>query len=145
MVERILDLSGVTISQCVITMLSQTKCLAVVVSGGIVIALSTGCSNTQYSSVKNSAAFDGIAANHSALNCVPGKFRTSVIQGYQAGLSDAAKNQYWALQRAQMGDAMARPRYGRGYPGYCDRGRTATYTEAATGSFCPIIQDVRTI
>ncbi len=85
-------------------MLSQTKSLAVVVSGVIVISFSTGCSNTQYSSVKNSAAFDGIAANHSALNCVPQKFRTSVIQGYQAGLSDAAKNEYWALQRAQMGD-----------------------------------------
>ena len=77
------------------------KCF--VVGGAILMALSAGCSNTQYSAVKNSAAFDGIAANHSALNCVPQKFRTSVIQGYEAGLSDAAKNQYWALQRAQMG------------------------------------------
>jgi hypothetical protein len=68
---------------------------------GIVMLAVAACSNTQYSSVKNSAAFDGIAANNSALNCVPHKFRTSVIQGYQAGLVDAAKNQYWALQRAQ--------------------------------------------
>ncbi len=75
------------------------------ISVGILVLQSTVCSNTQYSSVKNSAAFDGIAGNNSALNNVPQKFRTSVIQGYQAGLSDAAKNQYWSLQRAQIGDS----------------------------------------
>lgn len=85
-------------------MRSKAKRFARIISGILVIGLSTGCSNTQYSSVKNSAAFDGIAGNNSALNNVPGKFRTSVIQGYQAGLSDAARNQYWALQRAQAGD-----------------------------------------
>jgi hypothetical protein len=81
--------------------------VALVLGGGIAMALCVGCSNTQYSSIKNSAAFDGVATNNSALNCVPQKFRTSVIQGYQAGLNDEAKNQYWALQRAQKGEETA--------------------------------------
>ena len=63
-----------------------------------------GCSNTQYSTVKNSAAFDPYTDNHSALNRVPHHCRSGVIQGYQAGIADATKNQYWALQRAQEGD-----------------------------------------
>jgi len=75
-------------------------------AGGALCILFTGCSNTQYSVVRNSAAFDGYGANHSALNCVPHKFRSSTIQGYQAGLSDGAKNDYWALQRIQEGDGL---------------------------------------
>jgi hypothetical protein len=73
-------------------------------AGGVLFVLFTGCSNTQYSVVRNSAAFDGYGANHSALNQVPHKFRSSTIQGYQAGLADGAKNDYWALQRIQEGD-----------------------------------------
>jgi hypothetical protein len=75
-------------------------------AAGVLLTLFTGCSNTQYSMVRNSAAFDGYGANHSALNCVPHKFRSSTIQGYQAGLSDGAKNDYWALQRLQEGDGL---------------------------------------
>ena len=75
-----------------------------ILCGSVGLLALGACSNTQYSSIKNSAAYDGVATNNSALNCVPHKFRTSVIQGYQAGLVDAAKNEYWALQRAQCGD-----------------------------------------
>lgn len=74
-------------------------------AGGTLIALLSGCSNTQYSALKNSAAFDPYTENHSALNRVPHPCRSGVLQGYQAGIADAAKNQYWALQRAQEGDS----------------------------------------
>lgn len=72
-------------------------------AGAILLAFSMGCSNTQYSATKNSAAFDGYAPNRSALCRVPHPTRSGVLEGYEAGKADQAKNEYWTLVREQEG------------------------------------------
>jgi hypothetical protein len=91
------------------------------VAAGTLGALLSACSNTQYSATKDSAAFDGYAPNRSALNHVAHPSRSGVLEGYEAGKADQAKNEYWTLQREQEG--------GDGQPTIEDLDIPATVTE----------------